>query len=372
MFFRAFAALAIALTVVSCAKTETEDAYDIEQRSLDAWVAANHPDAVRFDNGVHIEWQTTNPDGALVQYGNWFRLNYTGRTLDGKVFKTRFADIARRENTFTLRTNYVPDFINYYELNGLTNGENFSIGQMREGEKVIAYIPSRLGYQGQAKSFTNGYGGHFSIYAAMIPMQIEMELVEVLPDATVREKRLLDAYAQSIGMAEEDKIEDGLYVKIISEPTTNQITTDDNIITEDQTAYIYLSASVIQENSAPDYDPIFETFLVDTNIASEAREQWKDYTPFAARAIIPKHADDTYIPAFKKAFENRDIKWQSHFRILTSSEFAYSDTGNEDADLAEPFGVVEPFTPMVIDVYVQRKEFQPGDEPDTEYGQPVE
>ena len=385
-FINALAFILIAALTASCAKKESEDAYDIEQRSLDAWIAQNKPNAVKYDNGVYIEWLEKNDQGKQVEYGNWFRLNYTGRTLDGNVFKTRNADIARKEGTFTLRTNYAPDFINYYELNGLTNGENFAIGQMREGDKIIAYIPSRLGYKGVAQSFTNGYGGHYTIHSTMIPMQIEMELLEVIPDASTREYNLVEEYAKSIGMTQENKIQDGLYIKIISEFTDNnqnQDQNDDNtgdntdeteqesnIINEDETVYIYLNASIIQEN--PDYnnlsDLICETFLVDSNIDSVMQKQWNEYTPGSPRSIIPKYADDEYVPAFKSAFDNLDIKWQSHFRILTTSDLAYAETGNEDADLEEPFGVVEPFTPMVFDVFVQREDFAPGDAPDTDYG----
>lgn len=351
MYIRAIFALAAVITLASCAKQETESANDIQQKSFEAWMEANVTDAIRYDNGIYIKWLTQNDAGQTPEYGNWLMLNYTGKTLvGGDVYNTRYAEVARNEGTFTLRTNYVPQFINFYDQNGLTFGENFALTKMKTGEKVIVYMPSKYGYNGLAKSFTNGYGGHYSLTAAMIPLQVELELVSIFKDASERDKKLCKDYAASVGMGEDDEIKSGLYAKILTQTSAHE----DSIVGSDATAYIFLTTDVIQEEG---------TFLVDTNIPAVAQAAWKDYTPYGARSIVPKFSSSEYIAAFKETFALLDITWESSFRMVMTSEYAYSSTGNTGGDLKEPYGVVQPFTPLVIDVYVQKRKYKLGDTP---------
>ncbi len=394
---RVFAALSIAaLSITSCAEKEEENAYDIEQRSFDAWMQenviaehANPENVVRYSNGVYIEWLTKNPEGAQPAYGNWLKLDYTGRTLSGNVYKTRNKSIAEQEREATPKTNYVPAYINYYELNGLTPGENFAIGKMRKGEKVIAYLPSRMAYKGSVKKFSNGYGGHFLLSAAMIPVQIELELADVITDASAREKDLVAKCLAANGMNDTqyeagnggDKIKDGIYAKVLTKHDQNdpEVSQEDKTkyngwgaytkVDKDDELYIYRDVYVIQEepgNADGGNNPEeptqnageFGLFLVSTDRMKLAEQKWSDFAPYTPVFVKPSLKSDNVIYAIREAFVKKDINYMSSFVVVTTSEFAYGKNGFYQS--TEPYGEIPPYTPLLIRVYVERKTYAEG------------
>lgn len=396
LFLRAIAALSIlAITATACAKKKDENAYDIEQRTFDAWMAENEPTAQKYSSGMYIKWLVENPDGESPQYGNWLKINYTGSTLNGDVFKTRNRDVALQENTYTVKTNYVPAFLSNYEYNGLTAGENFAITQMKKGEKVIAYMPSRLGHNGEAATFSNGYGGNYQITAIMTPIKVEIELVDIFADAAVREKNLIEKCIAANGMDESDKIEGKeyeLYVKPLTRyfPNENPQTPEEiaeekkneeegayTVINKDEELYIYRDIHVIQEEKTdnllpgePNEGEDFGLFLVKTDRIALADAKWDDFIRYTPVYVKPSAESETIVYAIREAFQQRDIYYKSSFMIVTQSEYTYGRNGHYES--TEPYGEIPPYTPLLIKVYVERKTYKPGDELLTDFGQPIQ
>lgn len=394
-FLPALAAISIiTFAITSCAEEREENIYDVEQRSLDAWmnehemnVGPDEEQPIRYANGIYIKWLKREPLGAKPAYGNWLKLNYTGTTLDGKVFKTRDKEVATGEKQFSKKTNYVPAYVNFYEGNGLTEGENFAIGQMREGEKAIAYIPSKLAFNGQTQTFTNGYGGHYSISAQTGPVKIEIELVGVIENASIREKELLVKCLRANGLSDEsienggDRVRDGLYAKVLSQhndPPAAEWSKDDlekwgayTKVEKDDELYIYRDVYVIQEekgnaegqgNPGEDepkqVDGQFGLFLVSTDRAEFAADKWNDYLPYTPVFVKPSMSSDNVVFAIREALQKLDVKYMSSLLIVTTSEFSYGQNGYDQGTV--PYGVVQPYTPLLIKVYVERKTYEEG------------
>ena len=391
----ALAAIAIiTLSITSCAEEQEENIYDIEQRSLDAWmnehemnVGPDEEQPIRYSNGIYIKWIKRQPLGAKPAYGNWLRLNYTGMTLDGKVFKTRNKEVAIAEKQFSEKTNYVPAFINFYESNGLTEGENFAIGQMREGEKIIAYIPSKLAFDGQTETFSNGYGGHYSITAHTGAVKIEIELVDVIENASIREKELLVKCLNANGLTDAsiedggDMVREGLYAKVLTqhndppEANWNKEDLDDwgayTKVDKDDELYIYRDVYVIQEekgnadgqgNPGDDQpkqvDGEFGLFLVSTDRCELAIEKWNDFMPYTPVFVRPSISSDDVVFAIRETLQKLEVNYMSSLLIVTTSEFTYGQNGYDEG--TEPYGVIQPYTPLLIKVYVERKTYESG------------
>lgn len=383
VFLRAFAALSIMAAATSCADKKDENIYDVAQRSFDAWMKKHEPTATRYSNGLYIKWLVRNPDGAKPVYGNWIMLNYTGRSLNGDVFKTRIEDVAKQENTWTIRTNYVPAYLSYSEYGNLTDGENFAIGQMRQGEKAIVYMPSKLGYNGVAQSFSNGYEGNYIISSAMIPIQVELELTDIITDASAREKELVEKCLAANGMSTDDKIEgkEGLYAKVLTKHTTEPNEDEGGLskVGKDDDIYIYRDVYAIQDKRTgkmlegePNEGDDFGLFLVHTDRIALADAKWNDFTPYQPVFLRPSASSETIVYAIRGTFLEKEITYKSSFMVITTSSYTYGENGNASVETSEPYGEIPPYTPLLIKVYVERKNYEPGDELLTDFGTPVE
>lgn len=391
----AFAAISIiTFSITSCADDKEESIYVVEQQSFDAWmnehemnVGPDEEQPIRYSNGIYIKWLKRMPEGAKPAYGNWLKLNYTGTTLDGKVFKTRDKEVSTGEKQFSLKTNYVPAYVNFYESNGLTEGENFAIGKMREGEKVIAYIPSKLAFNGQTQTFSNGYGGHYSITAQTGPVKIEIELAGVFENAAIREKELLMKCLAANGLTDEsienggNRVRDGIYAKVLtqhSDPPAAGWNKEDlekwgayTKVDKDDELYIYRDVYVIQEekgnangqgNPGDDepkqVDGKFGLFLVSTDRAELASDKWNDFLPYTPVFVKPSISSENVVFAIREALQKLDVNYMSSLLIVTTSEFTYGQNGYDQG--TEPYGVIQPYTPLLIKVYVERKTYESG------------
>ena len=108
-------------------------------------------------------------------------INYTGRTLDGRVFDTTIEDTAKDYHIYSSSRTYEPVQINWpssdQDYTGITmgsnkssliNGFNMTLWQMRAMEKGIGVFYSALGYS------NNGNGESIPPYS---PLIFEIELV---------------------------------------------------------------------------------------------------------------------------------------------------------------------------------------------------
>jgi FKBP-type peptidyl-prolyl cis-trans isomerase FklB len=119
--------------------------------------------------GFYMFWQvSTKPERNNLLRGDTVSVNYTGKTLDKKIFDSSIEQVARDNGIFSAGRKYQP--LRYAVGYGLTiSGFEFAISMMHPGEKATVIFPSRLGYGTQAS------GG----IPANSPLIFELDLVQV-------------------------------------------------------------------------------------------------------------------------------------------------------------------------------------------------
>ena len=124
---------------------------------------------VRTNKGVYIQWMERNEGTALadtvIKEGNWVRIDYTGKTLDGNIFYTRDAEVAKVQGTFSRRAHYVDDFVYLYSNNGaLAAGMFEALTRMKVGDMTKVVIPSDMYKGSTGYNTTNvGYNGQWGV-----------------------------------------------------------------------------------------------------------------------------------------------------------------------------------------------------------------
>ena len=124
----------------SCAKTDTEEANQIEKRYLDAWLAINYPGATE-KNGIYVIEETPGTGSTWTSDLSVNFVTYTIRGLDGSVSTNTDEAWARQMG------NWNPTY--YYGKQVLITGEKTSyagldilLEGMRAGGTKTAVIPS--------------------------------------------------------------------------------------------------------------------------------------------------------------------------------------------------------------------------------------
>jgi FKBP-type peptidyl-prolyl cis-trans isomerase FklB len=119
--------------------------------------------------GFYMFWQVSvKEETNAISRGDTVVVNYTGKTLDNKVFDTSVEQVAKDTGIYISSRKYEP--LKYPIGLGLTiSGFEFAVSKMFTGEKATVIFPSRLGYGSQ---------GAGSI-PPNSPMIFELELVSV-------------------------------------------------------------------------------------------------------------------------------------------------------------------------------------------------
>jgi FKBP-type peptidyl-prolyl cis-trans isomerase FklB len=119
--------------------------------------------------GFYMFWQVSIKEEINgISRGDTVVVNYTGKTLDNKVFDTSVEQVAKDKGIYSPTRKYEP--LKYPIGLGLTiSGFEFAVSKMFTGEKATVIFPSRLGYGSQ---------GAGSI-PPNSPMIFELELVSV-------------------------------------------------------------------------------------------------------------------------------------------------------------------------------------------------
>ena len=323
-----FMLTAATLAAVSCAKKNDEDYNVVEQASLDAWMKINAPDAQKLDNGMYIETVTPAPEGAAAPaIGNWVRINYTGKSLEGNVFVTRYKKVAEQQGTSTLHTYYEPQYLLYQNYNtSFTQGQLTALQQMRQGQVVTIYMPSSLAYGAYGSSYSGGYEGQYAL-SANVPAIMTMELNEVVTDPTARETGMVMDYAVNEWAIERPEKDSTFFFKII-EGNEDEKTK----ITVDSTVSIYYIGSFL------------DGFIFDTNIDSVAQRVFNDYDENSATSYTPK--DGGMIQAFYEAVPR--MHYGDRAKMVFTSEGGYGSTGNSSGET-----VIQPYTPLVFEFWIE-------------------
>ena len=175
---RLFAALALifgAFSLISCVDADQTQEVILERdkQAIEKFLQENPIPSVKEYSepieGFYMFWQvSTKPVRNNLLRGDTVSVNYTGKTLDKKIFDSSIEQVARDNGIFSAGRKYQP--LRYAVGYGLTiSGFEFAISMMHPGEKATVIFPSRLGYGTQAS------GG----IPANSPLIFELDLVQV-------------------------------------------------------------------------------------------------------------------------------------------------------------------------------------------------
>jgi FKBP-type peptidyl-prolyl cis-trans isomerase FklB len=175
---RLFAALTLlvgALSLLSCVDSEqTQEAIFVrDKEAIEKFLQDNPIASVKEYSepieGIYLFWQvSTKPELNSMSRGDTVTVNYTGKTLDKKIFDTSIEQVAKDNKIFSAGRKYEPlRFANGY--GEFLSGFEFAISLMHPGEKATVIFPSILGYGTRS----NG------AIPANSPLIFELELVQV-------------------------------------------------------------------------------------------------------------------------------------------------------------------------------------------------
>lgn len=179
MKFRLFSSLAIllgALSTFACIDADqTQEAIlERDREAIEKFLQENPIASVKeyteAGEAFYMFWQvSTKPERNGLLRGDTVRVNYTGSTLDKRIFDTSIEQVAKDNNIFKTGRTYQP--LRFAVGYGLTiSGFEFAISMMHPGEKATVIFPSRLGYGAQASGDIPGNS----------PLMFELELVQVI------------------------------------------------------------------------------------------------------------------------------------------------------------------------------------------------
>ena len=175
---RLFAVLALifgAFSLISCVDADQTQEVILERdkQAIEKFLQENPIPSVKEYSepieGFYMFWQvSTKPERNNLLRGDTVSVNYTGKTLDKKIFDSSIEQVARDNGIFSAGRKYQP--LRYAVGYGLTiSGFEFAISMMHAGEKATVIFPSRLGYGTQAS------GG----IPANSPLIFELDLVQI-------------------------------------------------------------------------------------------------------------------------------------------------------------------------------------------------
>lgn len=372
-FFACAIATVVSLFAISCAKEEEDSIEDKRERSFEAWIAKNAPNAEKIEGGVYIEklYESTQP-GALTPSGDsekdneWVMINYTGKAMTtGDVFVTRDPEIAKHQGTFTYYTHYTAEYVPYTPYNtlyyssdvNLIMGNFLALGQMKEGDKYRVYIPSSLAYGSSGFSYSgSGFEGQ-NILGSDLPVIIDLELVKVVKDPSKYEASLVQNYAVSqMALNLSDTIRTNLYRKHIAFGKETRDTVKDG-----ETVSIYYVGRFM------------DGFVFDTNIEDTAKKynlaQYYDETHYDVLSVEVGASEEeneggstdenAVVVGLDAALAT--MLYGESSQIIFTSTYGYGESGmfptysSSNTTTIVASSVIPPYTPLIFDVLVAPK-----------------
>ncbi|MBO7300279.1 MAG: FKBP-type peptidyl-prolyl cis-trans isomerase [Tidjanibacter sp.] len=319
-----WALVAFVALAVGCASPSSTDFDELENQSLEAWMDKNNkgwredPNWKRTNSGVYI--YTMRPStlegeaDTLVKGGNWVRINYTGKTLDGNIFYTRNAEVAKIQGTYSRRTHYVNDFVYLYEDNSsLAKGMYEALTNMKVGEMTQVVMPSAMYNGSSGYSATNvGYNGQWGVDGNKPVIIDSLEIVEVSEDPIVLENKEVNIYAvERWKMAEKDSLAKGLYVQLVTPFPMKR----DSVITAEKTDSVLTCY----------YKGYFlDGFVFDSNIDSVQMNAWGEIVNEGPMKWDMSQTQ--MIEGFKKAC--CQACYGDHIRAVFTSAYGYGISGS--------------------------------------------
>ncbi len=103
-----------------------------EKLELQNYCDKNLKAAVKYDNGIYIQWIDKRPNGQIVESGKRIWVVYEGSFMDGRV-----VDKTAKGKVFEVR---------YGEQDQLIPGLEYALNKLKKGEKAKIVLPSHLAF----------------------------------------------------------------------------------------------------------------------------------------------------------------------------------------------------------------------------------
>lgn len=172
---------------------QTDDPNDWEQKELRQYVTGNFGSSIQSvsfndntkENDIFyfVSDVSSFKESNAIGSGKKFRLNYTGRLLNGQVFDTTLEKVAKDNGIYDSSRTYEPvtittaDSYENFAMGGSTSmldGFKGALYMMRfVGQKGVAMFTSSLGYT------SNGSGSKIPAYA---PLRFDLEFVSIVEE----------------------------------------------------------------------------------------------------------------------------------------------------------------------------------------------
>jgi hypothetical protein len=359
MNIKVLCAIAAITLLAGCADRKDEDPVLREQEAMDAWMAAEHPEATRMDNGMWVEWlvRTDAQTATPVVGEDWVSVDYLVRDLEGNIIGTRDEQVARDEMTYTRVTHYVPDFAKLDPaLRYFTPGEYAILPEMKVGDKARLYLPSHLAYTSARVTFINGYEGWFAssknpanaasstgVPIGGRPVVIDLELMGIVRDPAEVEFNEVQQLATDEDMT---LITKGAYFKAVEENV------EATVVPTDKTVWLTYALRFLDGK------------LVATNDDRVAHAEWDDYGLHYGMTLSFLGTGSSPIPgsAFNEAVKRGFVRYDSKMKLAFISDFGYGVAGAGSLGVstkAAPRPVVFPYTPLVLEVTTMPDGYDP-------------
>lgn len=338
--------LSSAVLAVSCAKNPSDEP-SAEQASFDAWMKKNEPGAKPLGDMYYYLVSGSDSEANRVMDGDWVMVDVVGYDLEGNIFyNSSDSMLAKRLGAFTRKTHYVPKkgliAYNSQLSNGLTSGQMDMLLQMKEGDSSRVYMPSRLAYSGTGTSTSNGYEGNVQLGAGR-PAVFDMKLRKVIKnDINAYEEDLVRAKASELGIPLTDTVRGNLiYKQSFGFKEMKPGDNTGNPITVDSSFYYYFTLRFLDD------------FVISTNVDTVAREAWGTSSAASSTPVLFDKSADGVSQVLMQVAEYGKIYYGEVFRVIYTSRYGYGVAGypTSSDSPAAPYPVVEPYTPLVMEVY---------------------
>lgn len=121
-----------------------DEQLEIDKGVIETYLAKEGIEAEQTEEGLFYSIERKG-NGTYPQDGNSVNVNYTLRTLEGRIIDTSFEEVAKANNLYNEQRTYEPLTFTLGG-GGIIQGWNIGIPQVDKGGKGTLFIPSVYGY----------------------------------------------------------------------------------------------------------------------------------------------------------------------------------------------------------------------------------
>jgi len=238
--------VSVLFVIFGCAKDPELPSADLKSYSFQQWMEEYAPNAVPLpmNDDVYIEFKYRNPepwpDSLIPRLYSWFTIDYTGYTLDGRVFVSRQSEIIRRCGTWKRTTHFGDEFSQWYPDGGIwCTGLLEAMTILHRNDSARIYISVPFAYPEDTMKRNVGTAGETSKYVGY-PVYFDVRFKECLNYPTIYWRDSLIRFVEEKwGQKAEDSIFVGCYMrKLVENPNGYQIDTDSSVYVHYKQAFM--------------------------------------------------------------------------------------------------------------------------------------